>query len=116
MLTSVCPKLPFRIDSETKDYYITQLGFKLDSQYPDYLIFSKDDVELHFFKFEDLDELTNYGQVYVRVKDIDVFYKHLLSIGTQIHPNGALATKPWGQREFSVLDPDYNLITFGESV
>jgi hypothetical protein len=27
-----------------------------------------------------------------------------------------LATKPWGQREFSLLDPDHNLLTFGETV
>jgi hypothetical protein len=25
-----------------------------------------------------------------------------------------LETKPWGQREFSLLDPDNNLLTFGE--
>jgi hypothetical protein len=29
-----------------------------------------------------------------------------------IHPNGGLALKPWGVLEFSVLDPDGNLITF----
>ena len=30
------------------------------------------------------------------------------------HPNGPLETKPWGQKEFSILDPDNNLLTFGE--
>jgi hypothetical protein len=29
-----------------------------------------------------------------------------------IHPNGSLALKPWGVWEFSVLDPDGNLVTF----
>jgi len=27
-----------------------------------------------------------------------------------------LETKPWGQKEFSVLDPDNNLLTFGQSI
>jgi hypothetical protein len=27
-----------------------------------------------------------------------------------------LAKKPWGQQEFSLLDPDHNLLTFGESI
>jgi hypothetical protein len=33
---------------------------------------------------------------------------------TSIHPAGHLQTKPWGQKEFSILDPDNNLLTFGE--
>ena len=35
---------------------------------------------------------------------------------TKIHPNGSLTTKPWGQKEFSLLDPDNNLLTFGQSI
>ena len=33
----------------------------------------------------------------------------------EIHPSGHLAAKPWGQKEFSLLDPDNNLLTFGEN-
>ena len=32
-----------------------------------------------------------------------------------VHPNGALADKPWGTREFAILDPDGNLLTFSQS-
>ena len=76
----------------------------------------KDAVQLHFFAFEGLNPLENYGQVYIRVTDIDLFYQSLLSRGVAIHPNGHLEAKPWGQKEFSLLDPDHNLLTFGESV
>jgi hypothetical protein len=31
-----------------------------------------------------------------------------------LHPNGQLADKPWGTREFAVLDADGNLIAFFE--
>jgi hypothetical protein len=31
-----------------------------------------------------------------------------------IHPNGVLETKPWGLKEFTVLDLDGNGITFYE--
>jgi catechol 2,3-dioxygenase-like lactoylglutathione lyase family enzyme len=31
-----------------------------------------------------------------------------------VHPNATLEDKPWGTREFAVLDPDGNLITFYE--
>lgn len=35
---------------------------------------------------------------------------------TDIHPNGHLALKPWKQKEFSLLDPDNNLLTFGQTL
>jgi uncharacterized glyoxalase superfamily protein PhnB len=57
-----------------------------------------------------------YGQVYISVKDIDNFYNSLLITDVTIHPNGALEKKPWGQKEFALLDPNGNLLTFGESI
>jgi catechol 2,3-dioxygenase-like lactoylglutathione lyase family enzyme len=32
-----------------------------------------------------------------------------------VHPNGKLHETEWGTREFAVLDPDGNLVTFWES-
>lgn len=115
MLTHIHPKLPMRNSTATKTYYVHQLGFKELADYGDYLLLSKDHIELHFFQFKDLDPKTNYGQVYIRANHIDDFYQTLIGRGVEIHPNGALATKPWGQREFSLLDPDHNLLTFGQS-
>jgi len=40
-------------------------------------------------------------------------YQTLLDAKVRIHPNGQLQTKPWRQKEFSILDPDKNLLTFG---
>jgi uncharacterized glyoxalase superfamily protein PhnB len=116
MLTSIIPKLPMRDKSATKSYYLNQLGFTELSDYGDYLLMAKDDIEIHFFEFKDLDPKDNYGQVYIRLNDIDHFYQSLVDNNTPIHPNGPLQTKPWGQREFSLLDPDNNLLTFGQSL
>jgi hypothetical protein len=33
-----------------------------------------------------------------------------------LFPNGHLEVKPWGQKELILLDPDNNLLTFGESL
>ncbi len=63
-----------------------------------------------------LDPADNYGQVYIRTDDIDKFYQLLLERKTEIHPNGHLQIKAWGQREFSILDPDNNLLTFGQNI
>ena len=116
MLTQIHPKLPMRNSAATKAYYIHQLGFKELADYGDYLMLSKDQIELHFFLFAALDPKTNYGQVYIRTNNIDEIYQSFITSGVAIHPNGALVTKPWGQREFSLLDPDHNLLTFGEAL
>ncbi|WP_312075910.1 VOC family protein [Chryseobacterium sp.] len=118
MLTQIHPKLPMRDKAATKKYYIENLGFEQvgSDDFPDYLMLKKDQIEIHFFLFKDIDPKENYGMVYFRVSDIDVYYQSLLDAKVEIHPNGNLQTKPWGQREFSLLNPDSNLLTFGECV
>ena len=118
MLTNVNPKLPMRDKSATKEYYINRLGFELmgKSDYSEYLMIKKDSIEIHFFLFKELNPSENYGQVYVRTNDIDGLYETLVKNKIDIHPNGGLQIKPWGQKEFSLLDPDSNCITFGQAV
>jgi len=116
MLTSIIPKLPMRDKSLTKGYYQDCLGFEELGDYGDYLMVGKGNVEIHFFEFKKLDPKENYGQVYVRTDSIDEFYGELLARGVSIHPNGRLENKAWGQREFSLLDPDNNLLTFGQDI
>ncbi|MEZ4905632.1 MAG: VOC family protein [Spirosomataceae bacterium] len=115
MLTAIIPKLPMRDINTTKDFYLTQLGFQALSDYEDYLILEKDQIQIHFFAFKALDPKENDGQVYIRTDAIEELYQSLLGKRSIIHPNGQLQLKPWGQREFSVLDPDNNLLTFGQS-
>ena len=102
----------------TKDYYLGKLGFQVygNNDFDGYLMVQKDNVQIHFFEFKDLDPNENYGQVYIRTNDIDQLYQTLLDNKISIHPNGHLETKPWRQREFALLDPDNNLLTFGQSI
>jgi hypothetical protein len=115
MLTDINPKLPMRNKSVTRHFYISQLGFQEIGDYEGYLIVQKDQIEIHFFEFKELDPEENYGQVYIRTNNIDNLYKSMLDNNTEIHPNGKLQTKAWGQKEFALLDPDNNLLTFGQS-
>lgn len=107
-----------RSKEATKDFYLNKLGFSTfgSADHADYLMVERDSVQIHFFEFKDINPTENYGQVYIRTNDIDNLYQSLLDKNTTIHPNGLLQTKPWGQREFSVLDPDNNLLTFGQSI
>ena len=116
MLTDINPKLPMRDKGLTRDFYLNKLGFREIGDYGDYLMVGKDHIEIHFFEFRQLDPKENYGQVYIRTDDIDSLYQAMLGNQTDIHPNGHLQNKPWGQREFSILDPDNNLLTFGQKI
>lgn len=118
MLTEINPKLPMRNKKVTREFYTSRLGFKEfgSADFDGYLMMEKDKIQIHFFEFKELDPNENYGQVYVRTDNIDEFYKSLLEKQTEIHPNGKLEIKPWGQKEFSILDPDNNLLTFGQNI
>ena len=88
MLTDIIPKLPMRDKAVTRSYYVNELGFLTQKK------------------------ITG---IYIRTDNVDEFYQTLLNNRVEIHPNGHLEDKPWQQREFSLLDPDNNLLTFGQS-
>ncbi len=101
----------------TKAYYYN-LGFEQlgDKEYDGYLMIQKDDIQIHFFEFKELDPKENYGQVYIRTDDVDEIYKFCLEKNIKIHLNGSLEIKPWEVKEFALLDPDNNLLTFGQTI
>jgi hypothetical protein len=118
MLNNICPKLPMRNKKITRDFYLNKLNFKqlVSTDFDGYLMVEKDNIEIHFFEYNALNLDENYGQVYIRANNIDNLYQTFLDNKIAIHPNGQLELKPWNQKEFSVLDPDKNLLTFGECV
>lgn len=118
MLININPKLPMRNKKITRAFYLNTLKFTEfgSVDFDGYLMVKKDNIEIHFFEFKDLDPTENYGQVYIRTDNIDQLYQTFLDNKTAIHPNGNLQIKPWGQKEFSILDPDHNLLTFGQSL
>lgn len=106
-----------RNQAVTRDFYVNKLGFEqYGGDFLGYLMVQKDNIQIHFFEFKELDPKENYGQVYIRTNDIAALYRSFQENQVNIHPNGNLQTKPWGQKEFSILDPDNNLLTFGQSL
>lgn len=118
MLLHIHPKLPMHDKAATRDFYINNLGFRQfgSHDYDAYLMLEKDHIQIHFFEFKDLVPAENYGQVYIRTDGVDTLYENALKKNLHIPEAGHLQTKPWRQREFSILDPDNNLLTFGQTV
>jgi hypothetical protein len=118
MLTDINPKLPMRNKTVTRDFYVNKLDFQEfgSADFDSYLMVQKDNIQIHFFEFKEIDPKENYGQVYIRTDNIDKLYQTMLDMKLSIHPSGYLQIKPWGQKEFSLLDPDNNLLTYGQSL
>lgn len=118
MLTEIHPKLPMRNKKLTKDFYVGKLGFRDigTADFDKYLIIRKENIEIHFFEFKELDPAENYGQVYIRTNNIHEVYQSVIAQGLESNPPGGIRIMPYRQMEFSLLDPDNNLLTFGQAI
>ena len=107
-----------RNKASTRDFYLSKLGFQEfgSADFDGYLMVQKDSIQIHFFEFKELDPKENYGQVYIRTDDIDERYQLALDKKLNMPEAGHLQIKHWRQKEFSLLDPDNNLLTFGQAV
>jgi hypothetical protein len=117
MISRIVPKLPFINREQTLKFYINQLGFILRADYGDYIIIDLPDAELHFFAYPGLQPGKSDFMIYLRVDEgIEMMYQKFQEEGIVIHPNGKLHDKPWRQKEFSIIDPNGTLLTFGQAI
>ena len=111
LMFAAAPVLPCLNMVETVKFY-QNLGFET-YMYSGYLVASFQRIELHFWETDDVHVTTNSG-CYIHVQGIEEFYNLYKEQGI-IHPQGHLETKPWGMKEFALLDTSGNLIRFGEA-
>jgi catechol 2,3-dioxygenase-like lactoylglutathione lyase family enzyme len=112
---SASPKFLTRDLARTADFYTQHVGFEVVSMYPDYLIIRRGDVWLHFGLAPDTDPKTNQCSAYIYVKGIDVLYEQCKTEGI-LRQNAWLRDQSYGVRDFSLIDLDGNLLTFGELI
>lgn len=106
------PKLASLDLERTQRFWSDKLGFERLFTYADYGISGRDGVQVHFWLTDDVDIPKATG-CRIDVTGVDALHDEMQAAGV-VHPNGPLTDQPWGFREFSVLDGDGNLVTFGE--
>ena len=112
-LTSAIPILMTgRLDETVA--FIERLGFQTRYIDGSFAIANRDDIELHLGALEGLDPRQNNWECRINVNGIEALYESFPS--DAIHPNGKLETKPWGFKEFAVLDPGGLCIHFAERI
>ncbi|MDQ0391575.1 bleomycin resistance protein [Labrys monachus] len=111
-MTGAIPTLASLSFAETSGFY-SRLGFSVLHGDLSFLLLRRDEVRLSFW-------LTGNRRVpqstscWIEVTGIDPLYRRFEALGI-VHRKGHLETKPWGTREFSIVDCHGNLLRFSET-
>jgi len=124
------PSLPVREIGQSIAFYRDQLGFSVAHAEGEFAILKRDAVELHLWAARDEGWRQRSGPPVVSgaesfiagtascrvgVAGIEELYRELAPRGI-LHSKGELRDQAWGDRDFAVVDPDNNLLTFFEPV
>ena len=100
--------------------FFRRLGFEGNvHSHGDYAILTRGTVELHFFTHRELIPAESSAMCYIRVSDVESIYRAfaLAELPRRGIPRlDALDDKPWGMREFAIVDSDGNLIRIGQTL
>ena len=105
--------------SETLAFF-RRLGFEGEiHRHGDYAIIRRGAIELHFFTHRELVPAESYAMCYIRVSDAEGIYRAFAS--AELSRRGiprmeGLEDKPWGMREFAIVDSDGNLLRIGQTL
>lgn len=114
MLKAATPILASLNTEETVKFYTEKLGFTFHADWDGYLIFSRDEINIHLWTTDNPEIPKNTG-CYVNVTGVDQLYAEYEPYGI-IHPEGALKDMEWEMRQFSILDNNGNIIHFGQDI
>ena len=111
MLKKAIPVLPAVNISETIGFYEVKLGFT-GINFGNYGILKYKNAEIHL---QMITGKANYlsGGCLIMVENIEDLYTRYCAKGL-VGLRGKLAEKPWGLKEFTIVDNNHNLIRFGE--
>lgn len=110
-LRSAVPIIPAREIEAAAAWYRDRLGFEGVHTEREYGIIARDDVQIHFWGPSGIAPKESMTMNRIEADDIGELHDHCRSVGI-VHPNAPLEDKPWGTREFAVIDGDGNLLTF----
>ena len=76
-------------------------------------------LSMHFFRHHDLSPSESYAQCYWRVHDVDAL--HAECRAADLPSKGiprleGVGDKPWGMREFAIVDPNGTLVRVGQQI
>jgi catechol 2,3-dioxygenase-like lactoylglutathione lyase family enzyme len=124
-LRMAAPILPVR-DLDVALAFYARLGFETSRYDAGYGYARRERLILHLRVSPEVDPSANPSAAWVDVGDVDALHAEWLDLGLWVavgevdrtpEPLGRISArvehKPWGVREFAILDPDNNQLRFG---
>lgn len=108
----IVAQLPSLDFEASKQFYTEIFDCTLVEEFDDLLIFLMDDIELHLWKCEDK-AIPENSSCYIHVNDIDGLFNYYQE---KLQGKLELFNRPWGMREFYIIDPSGNLFKFSKSI
>ena len=100
-------------------FYVDMLGFEEEFRYQDfYAGIRAGDARLHLKRVDTPDPAIPFVRkgdhlhLYLNVVDLDAAFEAVKGKAEVVYP---ITTKPWGNREFTILDPDGHTIYLAQS-
>jgi catechol 2,3-dioxygenase-like lactoylglutathione lyase family enzyme len=128
-LLQAYPALPVGDIARSVAFYRDKVGLEPRHQEDGFAILSRDAVEVHLWRADDESWRTRLhdkpivsgaesfiagtASCRIRVERVAELYDALRPLGI-VHDNAPLTLQPWGDRDFAIVDPDGNLVTFFE--
>jgi predicted enzyme related to lactoylglutathione lyase len=110
LLEKALPELPFNDVAAAIAYYQEVLGFRINYAQHDLGVMERDEVTI--LLIQRTERHTGIGSVGFYIEDADKLYAELQAKGA--HLQGEPVSWPWGLRNFQVLDPEGNRLTFSQ--
>ncbi len=112
-LQRIAPELPVSDLSASLEFYEAKLGFRTVMTMPerDYAVVERDNVAIHLFR---AGKGNAPGSIHIFTKGLDDLSKEFEGRGATIHQG--IEQKPWGNRDFRVMDDFGNELKFTEPV
>jgi uncharacterized glyoxalase superfamily protein PhnB len=111
MLSRIMPELPSDDVPAAVAHYRDVLGFTVNYAQRDLGVMDRDEVRLLLIARTPQHRGVGSASFYVR--DVDALNAELVRSGADVQ--GEPVSQPWGLREFKVLDPDRNRLTFAQT-
>jgi catechol 2,3-dioxygenase-like lactoylglutathione lyase family enzyme len=110
MLKQALPALPLSDVAAGVAHYRAALGFKINYQQDDLGVMYRDAVTLLLIARTERHK--GISSAYIYIENADALYEELRAKGANLQ--GEPVSRPWGLREFRVLDPEGNDLGFGQ--
>jgi catechol 2,3-dioxygenase-like lactoylglutathione lyase family enzyme len=110
-LRHALPELPCDDVAVAVDFYRDVLGFRINYQQQDLGVMDRDAITL--LLIARTDQHKGIGSCGFYVADADLLYEEFLAKGARVL--GPPVSRPWGLRDFRVLDPEGNRLTFSQT-